>query len=372
MNGLVISDVWKSFGTQSVLRGVDLEVPAGSLTAMLGPSGSGKTTLLRIVAGFDRADRGSVSLGGTLLDGPRHRTAPEHRKIGYVPQEGALFPHLTVGRNVAFGVPRAERRSGAIGDLLELVGMRGMGHRYPHELSGGQQQRVALARALAVRPELVLLDEPFSSLDAALRAAVRADVRTVLRRAGTTALLVTHDQDEALSWADHVAVIGSGRIAQMGTPEHLYARPADPDVARFVGDANLISGRLAPGARTVDTALGSLEVGGGVAGPAPSGGAGEVTVLVRPEQVVLVAEPGPGDIGGRVASYEYFGHDAVVRVETDLPAGPREVVVRTTGGRPWTGGTRVGLAVRGPVLAWAAPEASPTDDPASPKRTTPA
>ncbi len=186
MNGLVISDVWKSFGTQSVLRGVDLEVPAGSLTAMLGPSGSGKTTLLRIVAGFDRADRGSVSLGGTLLDGPRHRTAPEHRKIGYVPQEGALFPHLTVGRNVAFGVPRAERRSGAIGDLLELVGMRGMGHRYPHELSGGQQQRVALARALAVRPELVLLDEPYSSLDPSLRAEAPADVRSVLRRAATT------------------------------------------------------------------------------------------------------------------------------------------------------------------------------------------
>lgn len=347
-NGLVVTDLWKSFGAQAVLAGLDLEVPAGSLTAILGPSGSGKTTLLRILAGFERADRGSVAVGGVVLDGPHHHAAPEHRHIGYVPQEGALFPHLTVGRNVAFGVARAQRRSGVIGDLLELVGMRGMGHRYPHQLSGGQQQRVALARALAVRPELVLLDEPFSSLDPALRTGVRADVQSVLRRAGTTALLVTHDQDEALSWADHVAVIRQGRIAQMGTPESLYARPGDPEVARFLGDANLVSGEVASGGGQVDTALGMLEVTGDV----PASGA--VTVLVRPEQLDLVAEPPPGGAAGQVVDYEYFGHDAVVRVAGDPGGGVGELVVRIAGGKAWSPGTRVGLRVRGPVLAWPA------------------
>jgi iron(III) transport system ATP-binding protein len=357
VNRLVVAGLWKSFGPQPVLAGLDLEVHPGSLTAILGPSGSGKTTLLRILAGFERADRGTVSMGEVVLDGTRHHVAPEHRHIGYVPQEGALFPHLTVGRNVAFGVTRAERRSGMIGDLLELVGMRGMGHRYPHQLSGGQQQRVALARALAVKPELVLLDEPFSSLDPTLRAEVRADVQAVLRRAGTTALLVTHDQDEALSWADHVAVIRHGRIAQMGTPESLYARPGDPEVARFVGEANLIGGRLAPGGRTVTTALGTLEVSTDAPGSSRTGGEGAATVLVRPEQVDLVADPDAGMVRGRVKEYEYYGHDAVVRVEADDPSRLGEVVVRITGGVSWAPGARVGLVVRGPVLAW--PETTP-------------
>jgi iron(III) transport system ATP-binding protein len=350
--GLVVVGLEKSFGEQPVLTGLDLEVPEGSLTAILGPSGSGKTTLLRVIAGFERADRGTVAIGGTVTDDGDHHIAPELRRIGYVPQEGALFPHLTVGRNVAFGVPRSLRRSGVIGDLLELVGMRGMGRRYPHQLSGGQQQRVALARALAVKPKLVLFDEPFSSLDPALRASVRADVQEVLRRAGTTALLVTHDQDEALSWADHVAVIRDGRIGQYGSPEALYAHPADPGVARFLGEANLVAG-VVDGA-SVATALGALPY------DAPGSGALgrgiEAVVLVRPEQLDLVGQPEEAPLAGAVAEYQYFGHDAVVRVRPDRPCGPEQLVVRVSGGPAWPVGTRVGIACRGRVLAWPAPE----------------
>ena len=197
-----------------------------------------------------------------------------------------------------------------------MVGMSGLGRRYPHQLSGGQQQRVALARALAVRPRLVLLDEPFSSLDASLRASVRADVRRVLRQAGTTAVLVTHDQDEALSWADHVAIIRDGRIGQFDTPHDLYGRPVDPDLARFLGDANLLAG-VADG-RSVRTVMGVLPIADGTPVPAP----GEaMVVLVRPEQVELIAEPRGAYLTGEVVDYEYFGHDAVVRVRPDRGGG---------------------------------------------------
>src|SRR6478736_3297838 len=183
MRDVTVSDLGKTFGAQVVLAGLDLEVPAGSLTAILGPSGSGKTTLLRLLAGFERADTGTIGIGGVLVDGPGAYLPPERRRIGYVPQEGSLFPHLTVAANVWFGMPRRERRGTAVGDLLDAVGLAGLGGRYPHQLSGGQQQRVALARALAIKPSLVLLDEPFGSLDASLRATIRADVKRLLREA---------------------------------------------------------------------------------------------------------------------------------------------------------------------------------------------
>ncbi|MGH9091084.1 MAG: ABC transporter ATP-binding protein [Acidimicrobiales bacterium] len=346
MSGLVVTGLHKAFDARPVLAGLDLAVPDGSLTAILGPSGSGKTTLLRVVAGFEPADRGTVAIGGVDATG----LPPEQRRIGYVPQEGALFPHLSAERNVAFGVPRRRRRSGLAGDLLELVGMGGMGRRYPHELSGGQQQRVALARALAVEPRLVLLDEPFSSLDAALRASVRADVAGILRRAGATALLVTHDQDEALSWADHVAIIRDGRIGQFGTPQQIYASPDDPELARFLGDANLVPGVV--DGRSVRTALGVLPV----EGPASEPGS-EVLVLVRPEQLELIAEPRGAYLTGRVEDYEFFGHDAVVRVRPDPEGagGTGSLVVRVAGGRAWEPGARVGVTTTGPVRAWARP-----------------
>lgn len=355
MSNLVLAGVRKSFGAHEVLTGLDLEVAEGSLTAILGPSGSGKTTLLRIVAGFERADGGSVAIGDRVVDDTSTYVPPEARGIGYVPQEGSLFPHLTVAKNVAFGLDRQARRSRRVDELLEMVGLEGMGERFAHQLSGGQQQRVALARALAVRPALILLDEPFSSLDASLRAAVRADVRTVLRRAGTTALLVTHDQDEALSWADHVAVIRRGRIGQMDTPRDLYARPSDPELARFLGETNIVAGVRQGG--SVRTVLGSLPVGGdgsaaGAAGDA--GGAGEggtAVVLIRPEQLVL-CEPGSGVVRARVREYQYFGHDAVVELEPLAAGAPPTLVARTVGSSGWDPGAEVGVRVVGPVLAW--------------------
>src|ERR1700723_238010 len=238
MRQVAVTGLQKAFGTHPVLTGVDLEVPAGSLTAILGPSGSGKTTLLRLLAGFERADSGTITIGDTLVDGPGTYVAPERRRIGYVPQEGSLFPHLTVEANVGFGLSARDRRGGQAASMLEMVGLGGLGRRYPHQLSGGQQQRVALARALAIEPALVLLDEPFASLDAHMRASVRADVQRICRGAGTTAILVTHDQDEALSMADRVAVLRDGRIVQYSAPQDLYTLPADPALARFIGDAN--------------------------------------------------------------------------------------------------------------------------------------
>jgi iron(III) transport system ATP-binding protein len=371
MKELAVRGVGKSFGGPKVLDGVDLTVPAGSFTGILGSSGSGKTTLLRIIAGFERLDRGEVQLGGEVVDDGRHVFVPsEHRRIGYVPQEGALFPHLSVGRNVAFGLRRGPHRRQRVLELLDMVGLTGLHRRYPHQLSGGQQQRVALARALATDPEIVLLDEPFSSLDASLRATVRDEVHDVLLRAGTTSILVTHDQDEALSMADQVAVLRHGVIAQLDTPSGLYRRPLDPALARFLGESNVLHAAVGArrdglggggradgggsgggsGGMAADTPLGTLAVEGW---PDASPG-GWAHVMIRPEQL-LIGEAESARVAATVESYQYFGHDAVVRVrpEVDLP----ELVVRVTGGVPLVTGSRVGLTVQGPVVAW------PVDDP---------
>ncbi len=373
MTQLEVTGLHKAFGDHPVLTGLDLEVPAGSLTAILGPSGSGKTTLLRVLAGFERCDAGTVTIGGSVVDGPGTYLAPERRRIGYVPQEGSLFPHLTVTANIGFGLPARQRRGPAIDELLDKVGLAGLGKRYPHQLSGGQQQRVALARALAIRPEIVLLDEPFASLDAHLRASVRADVQALLAETGITGILVTHDQDEALSTADRVAVLREGRIVQCDAPQDLYDRPADADIARFIGDANLIEGVLGTG--TVDTMLGRLQVESGCLAPAGPGGAtgapdpagsGPATVLVRPEQIELVAggtpaRPGtPGwpdvhdgyELPGRVVSYGYHGHDAVIHVRPEHDSTAPTIIVRTLGGPQLPPGSPVTLRARGPVRAW--------------------
>ncbi len=350
---VAVRGLWKSYGSQPVLRGVDLAVPAGAFATILGPSGSGKTTLLRIVAGFDRADAGTVAVGERVLDDGRRTVPPERRGIGYVAQEGSLFPHLTVERNVAFGLPRGARRSARVADLLAMVGLEGMGRRYPHQLSGGQQQRVALARALATEPKVVLLDEPFSSLDAGLRASVRHDVRRVLREAGATVLMVTHDQDEALSVSDMVAVMRRGEISQTASPETLYRRPADPELASFVGDANLVAGRVE--GKAVRTALGRHPL---VEGSEVGGEGAPVVVLVRPEQLELVADPAAHLCAGRVLEVEYYGHDTVVRVALGEDPGAT-LVARSAGGATLARGARVGLMARGAVNAWPAGETDP-------------
>jgi iron(III) transport system ATP-binding protein len=350
MSDLAVTNLYKSFGEHSVLAGLDLHVPSGSLTAILGSSGSGKTTLLRLLAGFETPDRGTTRIGERILDDRGRHVHPEHRKIGYGPQEGGLFPHLTVAANVAFGLSRAQRRRGA-DDLLDMVGLADLARRYPHQLSGGQQQRVALARALAVKPEIVLLDEPFASLDAHLRASVREEVVRILRESATTTLLVTHDQDEALSLADLVAVLRDGAIAQCANPQDIYARPVDEDLARFVGDANLIDGVL-DGA-FVDTPLGKLPAqwrGEPLPTPCP------VTILIRPEQIELRHSAAGEDPTGRVVRCGYHGHDAVLHVRLGGDGrSERSLIVRTPGDVRLGLGANVNLSARGPVLVWSAP-----------------
>ncbi|MGN9755864.1 ABC transporter ATP-binding protein [Streptomyces sp. SD31] len=347
MNELHVEGLTKSYAAgegagEPVLRELQLTVPAGALAAVLGPSGCGKTTMLRIVAGFLRADAGTVRLGDRVLAGPGVHLPPERRRIGIVPQEGALFPHLSVARNVAFGLKgldRPERRR-RTEELLELVGLAGYGDRMPHELSGGQQQRVALARALAPRPQLVLLDEPFNALDSALRTGVRSDVRAALRATGATAVLVTHDQQEALSTADLVAVVRDGRVAQCATPQDLYRRPADPWIADFVGDAVLLPGTIDNDSDgTARTVLGPVPLA------APPGGVRAGTVLLRPEQLRLTGVDCEGAVRGTVTDVCYYGHDAMVTVAVEGHDVP--VAIRVAGPVAVRPGEETGIRVVG-------------------------
>ena len=351
MSLLTVRGLRKSFGDTEVLRGVDLTVERGSLTAVLGPSGCGKTTLLRVVAGFEVPDGGTVEIGGEVVASGSRSIAPERRRVGVVPQEGALFPHLTVAGNVGFGLARSRRRDGRVEQMLDLVGLGGFGDRMPAELSGGQQQRVAVARALAPDPALVLLDEPFSALDTGLRAAVRADVRAALRTAGATAVLVTHDQLEALSTADSVAVMRAGRVVQAGPPDEVYRRPADIAVATFVGEAVVLPATVRGGLAA--TVLGPLAL----VDDAEDGERGHVAV--RPEQLAVVtaegaaAQDGPGaaaGVGARVLRAEFFGHDALVTFALDRPGSTGGIVTaRTQATSVLPPGTPVRLSVRGAV-----------------------
>ena len=338
---LRVRGLHKSFSAP-VLSGLDLDVPTGALVTLLGPSGCGKTTLLRVVAGFERADAGTVEVAAGLVEGPGRHVPPERRRVAVVPQEGALFPHLSVADNVAFGLPRGERRGDRVPEVLELVGLAGLGRRMPHELSGGQRQRVALARALAPRPSLVLLDEPFSALDAGLRAHVRAQVRDTLRAAETSAVLVTHDQQEALSVADVVAVVRDGRVVQAAAPWDLYARPVDLAVATFVGEAVVLPGTASDG--RVECALGALPTAGGPHGP--------VHVLLRPEQVEVEGQGSGGaapTAAATVVDRVFFGHDALLRLRLD---DGTDVTARTPGDVLPPPGSRVHLAYRGPVVVF--------------------
>ncbi|MGW6568600.1 ABC transporter ATP-binding protein [Streptomyces sp. NPDC054975] len=339
MNELEVRQVVTAYGPGApVLDGLDLTVPGGSFAAVLGPSGCGKTTLLRVIAGFLKADAGTVTVAGRLLGGPGVHLPPERRRIGILPQEGALFPHLSVARNIAFGLTDLDRaaRRARVADMLDLVGLPGYGDRMPHGLSGGQQQRVALARALAPRPHLVLLDEPFSALDSGLRGTVRAEVRAVLRESGATGLLVTHDQQEALSTADLVAVLRDGRVAQCATPQDLYRRPVDPWVASFVGEAVIVPGTADKEVAT--TALGRIPLA-----TAPQGFR-DGFVLLRPEQLQL-AEPQAVDSEGVVTEVRFFGHDAMVTVAVD--GLDRTVDVRTPSPLRVAPGQRVGVRLTG-------------------------
>ncbi len=354
MTALDIRALTASYGAQEVLRGLDLRIEQG-VTAIVGPSGCGKTTLLRTVAGFVTPTSGTVAVAGRTVVGDGRPVPARARGVGYVPQEGALFPHLDVAANIGFGLPRAERRTSArIGDLLELVELPAeMAGRFPHQLSGGQQQRVAVARALAPAPALVLLDEPFSSLDAGLREETGRAVVRALAAAGAAALLVTHDQGEALSLADQVAVMAQGRFLQVGSPPEVYLSPASAEVAGFLGHAAMLTGTI-DGA-TVTCALGRLALRAEPRHGALEDGAAAL-VAVRAEQVQVLphATGGGGDdaVAAEVLDVSFFGHDATIRVR--LGAG-EEVVARTPADAVPRPGDRVCLRVTGAVVAF--PEA---------------
>lgn len=281
--------------------GVSLTLARGELMALLGPSGCGKTTTLRLIAGFERPDAGHVRLDDQDIT----TSPPERRGIGVVFQDYALFPHLDVMDNVMFGLrrlPRAERRRRA-GEMLELVAMGECARRMPHQLSGGQQQRVALARTLATTPRLVLLDEPFSNLDAALRQETRREVRDMLKRAGSSVIVVTHDQEEALAFADRMAVMREGRIEQSGTPDAVYRYPRTEFVARFLGRSNILAG-VARGLEA-ETVIGRLDIN--------TSYTGSVSLAVRPEQITLTPCAGPCE--AVVVGREFRGHDLLYWVQ---------------------------------------------------------
>ena len=299
---ICVHGVSKAFGGVRAVDDAALCVERGEFVALLGPSGCGKTTLLRLIAGFERPDRGEIRVCERTVAAPDAWVPPEARWVGMVFQDYALFPHLSVAENVGFGVAR-KRRARAVGEALSLVGLGGYGARYPHELSGGQQQRVALARSLAPRPELVLLDEPWSNIDPLLRGTMRDELAEILRAADVTVMLVTHDREEAFSLADRVALMLDGRVVQAAPPEELYRLPSTRWAAEFVGAGNFLRGRVAGGA--VETTLGTFALS------APAS-AGEVDVLIRPEQLQLLP-----DDGGRatVIGREFRGHDVFYRVQ---------------------------------------------------------
>ena len=357
MSSLTVEGLTKAFSSATpVLTGVDLHVPGGSLTALLGPSGCGKTTLLRLIAGFDDPDAGTVALGDRVVAGSGRSVPARRRGIGFVPQEGGLFPHLSVAANISFGLPRRRRRDQArVRELLALVGLGAdLAGRSPHQLSGGQQQRVALARALAPEPSLVLLDEPFSSLDATLREETRLAVAEALRSSGATAVLVTHDQAEALSMADQVAVLRGGRLVQLTDPRTLYRSPRDIDVATFVGEAVVLDADVRDG--RAHCALGSLAM-------ERSCPDGRARVVLRPEQLRLSSPAAAGPVA-RVRSVDFYGHDS--RVWLDLPSGVT-VSARLEGADVPVAGDSVSITVHGGVLPF---PAAPTGPGHSPEGTT--
>ncbi|MGF1471565.1 MAG: ABC transporter ATP-binding protein [Rubrobacteraceae bacterium] len=333
-----LSGVSKGYGPVKAVRDVDLELEPGKILALLGPSGCGKTTTLRLLAGFEHPDAGEVEIGDRTVAGKRAFVPPEKRKVGMVFQDYALFPHLTVGQNVAYGLPRGKREA-RVAEVLGLAHLAGLGDRMPHELSGGQQQRVALARALAPEPAVVLLDEPFSNLDASLRARVRAEMRDILKKARATAIFVTHDQEEAFSIADEVAVMIDGRVLQKAPPEDLYLYPANREVAEFVGEANFIPGTAEDG--RVRCLLGDI--------PALDAEDGEVEVMLRPEALLLRALPdGEATVTGR----EFYGHDQLIQLRLD---SGETLYSRSVGRQSFEMGERVSLGVWGPVVTFSNP-----------------
>lgn len=333
---LEISHVSKSFDNKSVLSDVTLEIPENKLVTILGTSGGGKTTLLRLIAGFASVDSGEIKLSGRLVSSSSTLTPPEKRNVGYIPQDASLFAHLTVAKNIEFGLQQlnSSAKKKRVQELLELIDLVEYAQAMPSQLSGGQQQRVAIARALAPNPEVVLLDEPFAALDAQLRTRLRDDVKAILVAAKATAIMVTHDQEEALSIADRVAILRDGKIAQFGSPHEIYSAPLDVRLAQFLGDAVVLPGQISNG--KVQTSLGEL-IPTKTFSDSISG-----LVAIRPENLYLQ----PNVNGeGKVIARQYFGHDAIVEVQTKGVS----VKARTSGPLTPEIGMQVTVWVRGAV-----------------------
>ena len=333
---LSIRAISKAIAGNQILKNLSLDVQEHEFVAILGSSGSGKTTLLRLISGFDSPDSGEIRIGGQQVFAKGVNVSAEERRVGYVPQDAALFPHLSVAKNIEFGLNKlpSSERSARVAELLNLVDLVGYEDRMPDQLSGGQRHRVALARALAPKPQLILLDEPFSSLDAELRVRLREDVRNVITKTGTTAILVTHDQEEALSIASRVAILRDGEFAQIGNPSEIYQAPADVEMATFLGDSVIINGVIKDD--KVVTDLGLLTPLNKVA----NGATGRVAI--RPENFYLQPNPkGEGEVIGR----QYFGHDALVEVK--LP----KLVIQARANGPFAPeiGMKVTVWVRGQV-----------------------
>ncbi|HEY0286529.1 MAG TPA: ABC transporter ATP-binding protein [Pseudomonas sp.] len=299
------------YQNQRVVQDLNLHLNAGDIGCLLGSSGCGKTTTLRAIAGFEPVHEGEVVLDGEVISRAGFTLAPEKRRIGMVFQDYALFPHLTVAQNIAFGIRNHPRLAQLTTEMLELVNLSALGKRYPHELSGGQQQRVALARALAPEPQLLLLDEPFSNLDGELRRRLSHEVRDILKARGTSAILVTHDQEEAFAVSDHVGVFKEGRLEQWDTPYNLYHEPASPFVASFIGQGYFIRGQLID-AESVQTELGVLRGNRAYAGISGA----PMDVLLRPDDIVYAPDSA---LKARVASKTFQGAATLYRLQ--LPTG---------------------------------------------------
>jgi iron(III) transport system ATP-binding protein len=350
-------NLFKAFEGSVAVDDVSLQLSSGETLALLGPSGCGKTTLLRLIAGFERADSGSIYIRGRQVVGPRKFVTPDKRHIGFVFQDYALFPHLKVSANVAFGLQRSAGRRKRVTEMLELTGLAHKADCYPHELSGGEQQRVALARALAANPDVVLLDEPFSNLDATLRRQLRGDLVKILEAAQATAIFVTHDREEALSVGTQIAVMQRGKILEVASPREIYLNPKTREAARTVGTSSLLRGRAEGGFAHCD--LGRLPLGR----PCTMG---RVEILLRPETLRLTPLPSGGTYKGIMGA---TGEAEIV--ECRFHGGFQTLAIRLAGGQVldvhvgpshrFHIGDRVGVVVQDPVIAFPLDDATPDE-----------
>lgn len=341
MTSLEVSHLDVKFGDRKVISDLSFSLSSGEIASLLGPSGCGKTTLLRAIAGLLTPSGGTIRLGTQLIGLSSLLLAPHKRSTGYVPQQGALFPHLNVAHNIAFGIDRKKfsdsQRDSLTSEMLELIGMSGYEEVMPSELSGGQQTRVALARALAIKPKMVLLDEPFSALDAHLRNELRADVIALLRSQGATAILVTHDREEALVASDKVILMRDGTIAQCGSPEDVYENPTSPEIAVSTGDAMIL-----PAQQGEDGEVSyPLKAIGKIKALGISG-----YVVIRPEEVVVSPE-GKAGMQAELISLDYFGHDAMLTFS--LPHTSELIKVRVAGHSGYSVGETLSLSHEGPI-----------------------